>query len=83
MFKLTRLILLVLIPSLITGCSQAHVDIASAPAGKPKMEQQLDDLQCANLSRYTGPWMFHFLFYFSNKADYRKCLESKGYTVKD
>jgi hypothetical protein len=68
---------------MLGGCGQAHVDIQSTPPNVSKTQAQLDDLQCAAQSEYTGPWLFHWLFYYSHKNTYRTCLEKKGYTVKN
>jgi len=76
MVKVASLLFLALA---LSACSQAHVNIKSSPPSVTKTQSQLDDLQCANLSQYRGPW----LFYYASKSEYKECLQNKGYTVSE
>jgi hypothetical protein len=77
-----RFVSLCLLAGALEACMQPHVDIDKAPPNVPKIQAQLDDLQCSNQAQYTGIYLFQPLFYFYGKNLYKTCLENKGYTVK-
>jgi hypothetical protein len=66
------------------GCGTVPMKVDYTPPGKTDEQRQLDDMQCSQASRVSGPWVYGIGSAIMNqmaKDRYTECMASKGYKV--
>ena len=69
----------------MSGCGTVPFRILKYPENRSETQRQLDNLECHNLSKVQGPWLFGIgnLMYLSMaKSRYQECMEKRGYLVE-
>jgi hypothetical protein len=80
--------LLVLIPPVLclafSGCGTVQVNVLQYPENRSETQKQLDNIECHNYSKVSGPLLFGFGYLiYRNQAKKRfcDCMESRGYVM--
>ena len=78
--------LLVISSLTISACAATTpMQITRVPTGRTREEAQLDNLECSNLSRTNGPWLYGIgteIYKHESAKKYTQCMEARGYQVR-
>jgi starvation-inducible outer membrane lipoprotein len=81
-----KTILAVALTLLLMGCSPVPFAMKYKPAGVTDQQVQVDNLQCHEQSKRSGPWLYGvgtLIYRRMAASSYQECMNKKGYAVEE
>lgn len=67
------------------GCGTVHVNVLKYPPNRSETQRQLDNIECHNYSKVSGPLLFgigYLIYRNQAKKRFCDCMESRGYVME-